>query len=80
MVIVSGAVVNYVSDVELFSPDGNCRQSLAQLPMAVIDPFVGVLAKKIIACFGQSQSGGNNKASSNSVFRNFHFITLPGVP
>jgi hypothetical protein len=71
MVIVSGAVtLNFVSEIELFTPDGNCRQSLAQLPLAVIDPFVGVLAKNIIACFGQIQSGGNNKASSNSAFRN----------
>ena len=81
MVIVSGSIaINFVSDVELFSPDGNCRQSLAQLPLAIIDPFVGVLARKIIACFGQIQSGGNNKASSNSVFRNLYFITLPRVP
>ena len=63
MIVVSGAsATGYTADVEVYSPGGNCKQTLAPLPVTTIDLFAGLLGTMIIACFGESF----NKVSSDS--------------
>jgi hypothetical protein len=45
----------YRSQVELFSPNGNCQHELATIDVAQTEPFLAYIDEKIISCGGHSK-------------------------
>jgi len=52
--MVAGSKNGYHRTVELYSPNGKCHHSLANLPSGAMDPVLAFVDNKILSCAGQN--------------------------